>query len=263
MGIPVENSGVANLRVIYDNFWRSGTMLGASSENPQYPAENTQDDDTSFVWRSAAGALTPTIDVDLGSAKTYDYVGLFNHNFTSAATIQIKGADDAAFTVNVVTDTLTYNGNNLRGFLAAPRQKRYVRAYIQDAANPSNYIQIGTVVLGKYVDLGSARKAEGYEEGPSADSELDVSASGNEYTVQERDSRDTMAFSVRLSDTARVNVKTMISTAQMTLAIDFVFDYTAPNISGNAWWARLITINRPAYSHVDYWTWDAEIKKSA
>jgi hypothetical protein len=256
-----------NLRVIYANIWRDGVMLGASSEDAQYPAESTQDDDTSFVWRSAAAALTPTIDVDLGVAAIYDYIALLNHNFTSGATIQIKGADDSAFSSNVVTDTLTFNGVNLREFLAAARTKRYVRISIADASNPSNYIQIGTIIVGKYVDLGSPIMATGYEDGASADSEIAESASGNAYLVLERASLDTMAFQLRIAgasaDTYKAAIIDMIKASQAVWAIDFIFDYTTPNTGGNAMWAIIVSINRVVYAHVNYWTWAVEIKASS
>ena len=256
-----------NLRVVYSNLWRDAVMLGASSEDPQYPAENTQDDDTSFVWRSAAAALTPTIDVDLGVATIYDYIALLNHNFIAGATIQVKGADDSAFTTNVVTDTITFNGVNVRAFLGTARTKRYVRVSIADASNPSNYIQIGTIVIGKYVDLGSPVMAEGYEDGPAAESDMAESASGNEYLVNERASRDTLAFQIRIAGasapTYKAAILSMVSSAQNVNCVEWVFDYTAPNTAGNAMWARMTTINRAIYSHVNYWTWATEIKASA
>jgi hypothetical protein len=249
-----------NLRIIPVNLWREGLMLGASSEDSEYPAESTQDDDTSFVWRSADAALTPTIDIDLGSAYAYDYVALLNHNLTSAATIEIQGADDDAFSINVVTDTLDFNGQNIRSFLTSARTKRYVRVYIQDASNPSNYIQIGTIIVGQFVDLGSPIMGAGYEDGFGDDSVLGAADSGNEYLVQERLRRESMAFQIRLTETTRANVNNAIYAAGLFQAIEFCFDYTTPNF--NTIWAKIITINRVAYSHPNYWTWAVEIKAS-
>lgn len=45
-------------RILYKNLWRDGTVIARSSQNPQFPAESTQDDDTALTWRSRSGAGT-------------------------------------------------------------------------------------------------------------------------------------------------------------------------------------------------------------
>ena len=45
-------------RILYKNLWRDGTIIARSSQNPQFPAESTQDDDTTIAWRSRSGAGT-------------------------------------------------------------------------------------------------------------------------------------------------------------------------------------------------------------
>jgi len=47
-----------NTRIIAKSLWRDGTLISRSTENPQFPAESTQDDDTTLAWRSRSGSGT-------------------------------------------------------------------------------------------------------------------------------------------------------------------------------------------------------------
>jgi hypothetical protein len=247
-----------NLRLLYKNLWRDATLVAVSSENGQYPAEDSQDDDPSAVFRSAACGSAVTIDMDLGAAYEYDFVALLNHNLQNGGTYQVKGADNSGISTNVVTDTLPFNGNNLRVFLGAARTKRYVRITLTDTTNPSGYVQIGTVIVGKYYDLGVVIGSEGYEDGYGESSEMAEAASGNEYLVQERARRGETAFTVRLTDATKAYAMAAQLECGVVKAVDFIFDYTTPNSS--SWWARMTAINRAAYQFVDNWTLGFEIK---
>jgi len=124
------------------------------------------------------------IDCDFGAADEYDSVSILRHNFTSSAIVTVHGADDATFLTNKVSDVLTYNGNNIFEFLATARTKRYCRLSVHDIANPSAYIQIGVIVVGKYFQPN--RNFTKYSEGEVDETEMEKSPSMNLFTVQER-----------------------------------------------------------------------------
>ncbi|PIU63400.1 MAG: hypothetical protein COS85_16115, partial [Armatimonadetes bacterium CG07_land_8_20_14_0_80_59_28] len=101
---------------------------------------------------------------------------------------------DRAFTVGLVSDTLAFNGNNLYAILATARTKRYVRISLTDAANPSGYLQIGTIFIGKGAALNRGPSVP-YQRGPLNETEVEKSPSANLFTVQERPSLDNKALS--------------------------------------------------------------------
>jgi len=366
---------MANTRIIYRNLWRTGTLLAVSSEDPQFPKEYTQSDDTTLAWHSRngtgsgnglfvittanhhldydigaaelnaiitagsyngttlaaeiqtqlnatggtftvtyslttgkftiaraagnftlrwqsgantaatigtaigfiitaddTGAATYTsdyarfhypaeyIDIDLAAATVYDYVALLGHNLSATAVATIYGADDSAFTTNVVSDVITYAANNMRFYLAAARTKRYVRIHIADPTNASGYVKIGNVVVGKYYDLAKAPAAEGYEDGYDDFTEIEFSASRNLHIVQDAPILKSRALSyIGLTDTTKGYIMDLLSHCGIHRAFDICFDYSYPNTY--TWWVNLAEAVRPQYLHPDYWNWPIEIKE--
>jgi len=363
---------MANPLILYRNLWRDGTIIAASSEAAQFPAEYTQDDSPQLFWRSrngtgtgnglfvvtvdvndhidlaegagelpatltpgnyngltlaaeiktqldVAGALTYTvtydetigkftiaasgnfellwhsgthntegqgvllgfahtdlsgaatytsdtavfhseerIDCDLGAAHEYNFIALLNHNLTSAATIIIYGADDAAFTDGVVHDHLTFNGNNLYEILAAAQTKRYVRISLLNVANPSAYLQIGTIVVGKGNALNRGPSVP-YQRGPLNETEIEFSPSANLFTVQERPSLDNkLLLFTGLDGASELIVEALLEACGSHVAWVLCLDSAAPNT--NSYWVHLKSQELPKCQHVNYWNWPAEIE---
>jgi hypothetical protein len=249
-----------NTRVLYKNLWRLGTIIAATTENPQFPAEYTQDDDTTLAWRSTAIAAAQDLDNDLGQAYQYDYVALLGHNISASATVTLYGADDSAFTANVVSDILTHNVANLRFYLAAARTKRYVRIRVLDTTNPNGYIEIGTVILGKYLNLGVPVEAEGHEDGYADATETEVSPSQNIFIVRDAPVLRSKALGwSHVSDSVKASLLLLLEACGAHYAIDFCFDYTAPNT--NSVWATLAEAARPQYVSYDNWRWAVEVRE--
>jgi hypothetical protein len=245
--------------ILHTNRWQTGTILTASSEAAQFSAEYTQDDSPQLFWRSAVINVEVTIDCDLGAALEYDFVALLGHNLTSAATIIVYGADDDAFSVNVVSDTLTFNGNNLYEILAAARTKRYVRVSLLNTANPSGYLQVGTVVVGKGNALNRG-PAVPYQRGPLNETEVEYSPSANLFTIQERPSLDNRVFSfVGLNDASELIVEALLEACGSHVAWVLCLDSTAPN--ANSYWVHLKSQELPECQHVNYWNVALEIEE--
>lgn len=353
-------------RFIYKNFWRNGIILAQSSESPQFPADNTQDDIKSLVWQSrngagtgngrfvigatnkyidfdeggaeltatitpatynaqtlcteiktqmeVAGALTFTvtysettgkftvaatgnftlrwqsgtntantagvplgfavaandtgaatytgdyvsihtseaIDCDFGEALEYDFVAVLGHNFTAAAVIKFYGADDDAFTSNVVTDTVAYNGNNIFAFPAAARTKRYSRFYVEDPTNPSMYVQVGVIVVGKYVTMN--RDYGPNSSGTVDESETELSPAMCLFTVQEKPKIMRWELPHKgLNAASDAQVELMRINNGVTKALVMCIDYTAPNTTG--YWVRFTETSPSDHSSYGYNNW--------
>ena len=233
-----------NTRIIFDNLWQNGTLLAASSEDPQCPKEYTQDDDTTLVWKTASGAISGvTIDCDFGSALPFNYISLLNQNFSAGVTATIKGADNSGFSTNVVTVTLTYNMTNLRQYFST-MTKRYCRITITDSGNAYNCIQIGTIIVGQYRDLGS-QPLKGIGDGVNPYDQTEKSPSGNLFMTQESAPRRAFTFTwtPSLSDTAKGYWISLLQRNRLAYAFEICFDYTDPN--NNTYWVVLTEMDIP------------------
>lgn len=245
--------------IVHTNRWREGAILTASSEAAQFSAEYTQDDSPQLFWRSTVVNVEVTIDCDLGAAHEYDFIALLGHNLTSAATIIIYGADDAAFTVNVVSDTLTFNGNNLYGVLGAARTKRYVRVSLLNTTNPSGYLQIGTIIISKGNAL-NRRPTIPYQKGPLNETEVEYSPSANLFTIQERPSLDNRLLPfVGLNDASELIIEALLETCGSHMAWVLCLDSTAPNT--NSYWVHLKSQELPECQCINNWNWTCETEE--
>jgi len=253
---------MANPLILYRNLWRDGTILAASSEAAQFPAEYTQDDSPQLFWRSLVKDVEVTIDCDLGAAHEYDFIALLNHNLTSAATIIIYGADNAGFaggSPNVEHDHLTFNGNNLYEILTAAQTKRYVRISLLNVANPSTYLQIGTIVVGKGNALNRGPSVP-YQRGPLNETEIEFSPSANLFTVQERPPLDNkLLLFTGLDGASELIVEALLEACGSHVAWVLCLDSTAPNT--NSYWVHLKSQELPECQHVNYWNWSCEIEE--
>jgi hypothetical protein len=196
---------------------------------------------------------------DLGAAYEYDFIALLNHSLQVGATITFYGADDSAFTTNVVSDTLTYYGNNLFKFLSAARTKRYVRIYVVDVDNPSGYVKIGTPVVGKYIELARYPKPSGYSKGADNPSLVDFSDSQNLYADDKpRLFKRSYPFE-GLSDTDASNIMLMQEECGDHKGIVVCTDPDNPNTASE--WVTLAELNEVQYQHVNYWNWVMNVRE--
>lgn len=357
---------VVDCRLIYKSFTRNGTILASSTEHPQWPVENIQDDILVLPWRSrygsttgnglfvvsnsnhhidfdeggaelnavltngnyngqtlateiktqmdaAGGTYTVTysestgkftiyraagnftirwntgtnkandangllgfsdaaddtgadtftsdtvvchtneyIDFDLGSALEYDSIALLNHNLSATATITVSGADDSAFTTNVVNDSITHSGNNIYQFLGTARTKRYVRLAIIDKDNSSCYVQVGCFVVGKY--FAPNRVFGPYTEGEVDNTDLEYSPSNNVFTVQERPALINRDYTFKgLNATSIASIRLLLAEVGIRKAIWICTDSTAAN--ANSFWSKLRETSPPQCEQYGYWSW--------
>ncbi len=249
-------------RIAYDNFLRDATILAVSSEDPQFPAEYTQDDNIAeMVFRSLSCASAVTVDYDLESAKTYNYVILLGHRCTSGATIKVIGADDSAFSSGVVEDTLTYNGNNIRQYLSTARTKRYIRISVTDTSNPDGFIQFS--VPGLFFYWQPERSFGPRSHGVIDGSEVNQTPSGAVFSVRSEPKPGGMTLTFKGgSGTDWSGFMAMFAKVGVERAFDLCMDYNSPNSYG--YWVILTGLQYPDQGgHYDYWTVTMDLKEHA
>jgi len=57
---------VEKLKIVWNNLWRKGTILSQSSEDPQHPATDTQEDTKDMYWKSTSLGSPDYISLDIG-----------------------------------------------------------------------------------------------------------------------------------------------------------------------------------------------------
>ena len=248
------------IRFVYNNLWRDGTIETTyySSQEPQFPAVDTQSDTLDLQWRTTNDTDDPTyIYNDLGSAKIYNYVALLGHNIPESATIKIRGADDADFAGgDLVEDEITWNAGDIYFYLPASRTKQFVQIQITTPGNPDDYIQISTVVVGSYFE-SNCNQDWGYTDGDHDPSELSYS-DAMVLHVQERDKLfEGIYFFKSLNDITAGNIEALITYCGIGKAFIICFDHANPNTTSH--WIRLTETSHPKAIFLDTWTWQMRV----
>lgn len=146
-------SGAHVARFCYSNVLKlSGVSISSSSQATTKPDDNVTHPWRTKVWQ-AAGKTDEYVQFDLPAAKTVQQVALFNHNFTSSATVTILGATNSSFSPTAVTTSgLTFNNNVLLHTFPNAQSYQYWRIRIQDPTNSENP-SLGYAFMGAYKDF--------------------------------------------------------------------------------------------------------------
>ena len=137
------------LRIAYGDLAKNQTVTD-STEASGYPGTKAVHPHLSRAWRTTSpSAQWIKFDAGVGKTINFDSALIIGHNLTSAAVVKVQ-TDDA--------DTWAPPGGMDKGgdpmqpiiFVSlspSPTARRYARVYIDDAANPAGYLQIGRVFL--------------------------------------------------------------------------------------------------------------------
>jgi hypothetical protein len=179
----------------------------ASEESPVYPATNLQHSRLSKTWRSLTGLISVDITADLGFSRSVDFIGLANHNFTSAVTLEV-----AAGTTSAVSDystTITYRAESAFAILPATQTYQFWRIRITDSANTDSFLESGYLLLGL---LQSTPRGIAFESGLNVDHISDVNSVVSEAGSMFNDwINDRKRITVNFSSMSRTERETLLS----------------------------------------------------
>ena len=117
------------------------------------------DRDRDSSYRSTDLEAPNTITITFIVEQKVDVLIIYDHNFTDApATIVLWGDDAATFDSDAgsaqVIENVTWTIDKIIHYLVTvDRTKKYWQIRITDAANPDEYIDIGEIFLGSYMEL--------------------------------------------------------------------------------------------------------------
>ena len=116
-----------------DNKLIGADIISYSSQKlPYYPASNIKTSSTKSRWRTdGIQSMGEWISFDLASPKTMEYFQALGANLGGTCFCYVEGADDSAFSVNLVSQYLS--GSDLKaGKFLTQMSKRYFRLRIID-----------------------------------------------------------------------------------------------------------------------------------
>jgi len=119
----------------------------------RFSGEKLRDYNRDTSYRSGDVTGTKTIVFDMMSAMSANSIIIYDHNFTSAATITLEANATDSWGTPAFTETIPWATLKILRYLAATPSYRYFRLSITDSSNPDGYIEIGELFLGEYMEL--------------------------------------------------------------------------------------------------------------
>jgi hypothetical protein len=161
MQVELKFYNTTELRFMY-RFPSRGTLAQAgnnwtatSTATGDFLAKNLNTDIVEQVWRSNGSPSSQTLTCDTGIVQgiTTDTIAILNHNLSNSASVQVQGSNDNfatspifSFNLNVETKNIFYISET---YPNSSMKCRYWRFIIQDVANASGYIEVGTILFGQ------------------------------------------------------------------------------------------------------------------
>jgi hypothetical protein len=189
--------------------------------------------------------------VDLGTAQTYNYFGLSNHNLSSNAIIRLHGSDSSSIT-SPDEDIITYSSGNISQFLTTARTRRYLQILVQDPTNTNSYIQLGTIWVANYWEPTFSYLVQNTS-GRSDVSVVEESDARTKF-AQEKTRLRTKYFPFRLTDTDEAIAESFLEEAGLTKAFVVCTNQNSPNSS--SYLLQNTDLADPVYNAVNNWTWE-------
>jgi len=168
--------------------------ITASSENPDYLFSVALiDSRLSRVGRTLSDSAQ-WVKFSFAAAVDVDTVGIFGNNFTSGATVKIQANATDVWTSPSIDTALTYTKNNRKSTeqgrdvgvwshqFTSTESYRYWRIYVDDAANPDTYIEMGFVFLDESTDFPGMAVNQTFPR--QSTSETTFSTSGQAYGLK-------------------------------------------------------------------------------
>lgn len=169
---------------MYNNLWDKAVVITPNSQDPLFPAINTQHRWLSKTWRTvvSSGTLTASCVIDLGSAQAVQAFILKGHNLSSSATIKIQGNASDVWTAPSVDVTLTL-ADLITYFWTAEQTYRYWRVIAVDSNPVTTYLEFNRTFLGPYFSP-SVNLIDGYTKTYKDPSDIEFSDNGQISTNQ-------------------------------------------------------------------------------
>lgn len=122
-------------------------VTGSTTASSSYAASNTKSLPIAKHWRST-GVSSENLQIDLGSAKTVDLIGIVNHNLTSSAVITVYAGSAANPDGTQFSTTISWREFDAFKLMSTAQTYRYWKFIFANGSNPDGYIRVGYLLVG-------------------------------------------------------------------------------------------------------------------
>lgn len=142
------------MRICYDNELTTDLISSNSAENSNYPVENCLNTilTTTFRTNDVTAATYIIFDAGAGETFTVDSVFISGHNIQSGTTIKFEMNATDAWGAPSISETLTWRSGHIYKYITSSSY-RFIRFYIDDTTNPDDYIELGYLFAGEYLQV--------------------------------------------------------------------------------------------------------------
>lgn len=233
-------------------------MLTASSAATKFPVSNLQVDLRQVRFRFT-GKTSEYVQLDLGSTKTIQAIGILDHNLTTSANVILQSSEIGDF-----TDAFELGRWNPQGTFeiqyTSTSEARYLRVVFEDPTNAASYIQIGKLFVGPYLQMNN-NFWHGWDITPVDESERDASTNLVE-TFNRKPIYRTLTLPFKFTTrTQRDEVKTFVEAVGIHTPF-FVSLDPDNRLVEESFYARLTQL--PSFKEVitDLWDFELALKES-
>jgi hypothetical protein len=142
--------------IFYAADMSSAVFTASLSANASYPVSNLNTNIPTLYWQSSASTNSQTLNIDLGSAKSCNFLAIGSHNFAGMTIVnfQIDNADNPAFP-NPTTIIPVNNDFALSPYLNNSFNGNYTKRYWRLIFTNTNSIipQCGLILLGTFLTM--------------------------------------------------------------------------------------------------------------
>lgn len=229
---------MGTFRIMWENLWDVGTCLYSSQASADYAAANTQIRWPTRRWQTANGQIAAqNIRQDFGVPLTAMCFIAWSHNYSgnSGSELRIEANDVDAWGLPAFSDPMAWNFHHIVHFFSAQTQTCW-RHYINDPANPDNYIRLGRCFLGTYIELQwrPARLIPA-----CVDPSRLTFSKGGQAAADRIDPYEARAWDLQVTNAERLLLKEMFDEVGHSLPFFVCEDSADPN--GSTYYVKLVS----------------------
>lgn len=128
-------------------------VLTSSSDTANYEQEKVIDPRLAATWRTTSDTTEWIVfDAGMGNTFTVDSCIVAGHNLTSGATIKFQMHTADSWGTPDLDETLTWRDGTILKYFTQT-SKRYIRFYFDDGSNTDEFISIGRLSAGEYLQI--------------------------------------------------------------------------------------------------------------
>lgn len=238
---------MTNCTFLWENEWDLATLT-PSTENPLFPAINTQHRWHTRTWRSIddTGTLTESIVADLGATPpAVQAFAIKKHNFSPSAVVHIMANTSNSWGGTLPVDVILPIAELMAYFWTATKTYQYWKLDITDSAPVAAYLEIGRIFLGPYFSP-TVNMSRDYKKAPEDPSDI-MQSDGGQITTNQKSRYRTMDFKFELLTSADADGLDEVF-VDRGLGLEFFFTRDRDLPTTTTWYVRFSS--KPSIDHV-------------